>query len=49
MKLLLVPAALLLLANTAAAEGPEMQENLQQILDGRYAELESSFKVRIDY
>jgi hypothetical protein len=48
MKLLMVPAALLLLANTAAAEGPGMQENLQKILDGRYAELERSFNVRID-
>jgi hypothetical protein len=49
MKLLLAPAVLLLLANTAATEGPERQEHLQKILDGRYAELESSFKVRIDY
>jgi hypothetical protein len=49
MKFLLMPVVLLLLANTAAAEDPEMQENLQKILDGRYAELESSFKVRIDY
>jgi hypothetical protein len=48
MKLLMAPAVLLLLANTAIAEGPGMQENLQKILDGRYAELERSFNVRID-
>jgi hypothetical protein len=47
MKLLMAPAVLLLLANTAIAEGPGMQENLQKILDGRYAELERSFNVRI--
>ena len=48
MKFLLLPVALLLLANTAAAEGQGMQENLQKILDDRSAELDRSFKARIN-
>jgi hypothetical protein len=48
MKFLLVPAALLLLANIAAAEGQGMQENLQKILDDRSAELDHGFKARIN-
>jgi hypothetical protein len=48
MKLMLLPAALLLLANSAAAEGPGMQEKLQKILSNRSAELERSFEARLD-
>ena len=48
MKFLLLPVALLLLANAATAEGQGMEENLQRILNSRYAELERSFNVRID-
>ena len=48
MKFLLLPVALLLLANTAAAEDQGVEENLQRILNSRYAELERSFNVRLD-
>jgi hypothetical protein len=48
MKSLWVAAALLLLANNALAEVPELQENLQQILDDRSAELDRRFEVRLN-
>jgi hypothetical protein len=48
MKSLWVAAALLLLANNALAEVPEMQESLQQILDDRSAELDRRFEVRLN-
>ena len=48
MKSLLLPAVLLLLANTAAADSPDMQEGLQKILNDRSAELDRSFAVKLD-
>jgi len=48
MKLLLLPAVLLLLVNSAAAEAPGMQEKLQKILSDRSAELKRSFEARLD-
>ena len=48
MKFLLLPAALMLLANSAAAENQGLQENLQKILDSRSTELDRNFKVRLD-
>lgn len=47
MKFLLVPAALLLLANTAGAEVPGMQAKLQEILNNRSAELDRRFETRL--
>ena len=48
MKSLLLPAVLLLLANTAAADSPAMLEGLQKILNDRSAALDQSFAVKLD-
>ena len=48
MKFLLVSAALLLMANTAIAEVPGMQANLQEILNNRSAELNRRFETRLN-
>ena len=48
MKSLVLPAVLMLLANSAAADVPDTQEDLQQILNGRSAELDQRFALKLD-